>query len=93
MPSIQIDRNSIVTDLKIRHIPPHKYGVFTYMGPHRPEELSSKNLESIWRYIYEVWMPTVQFNLKESFHFEYVDYAKCNKHYCECDLYFPISIL
>lgn len=92
-PAIQVNQNSIVTDLKIKHIPPHKYGVFTYMGPHRPEEISSKNLESIWRYVHEVWMPTVKFNLKENFHFEYINYAKCNKQYCECDLYYPISVL
>lgn len=94
MPSIQVDQNSIVMPpLKVIKIPAHKYGVFTYMGPHRPEEISSKNLEPIWRYIRKVWMPTVQFELKEHFHFEYVNYAKCNKQYCECDLYYPISTL
>jgi AraC family transcriptional regulator len=94
MPSIQVNQNSIVTpDLKVKHILPHKYGVFTYMGPHRPEEISSKNLASIWNYINDIWMPTIQFNLKENFHFERVNYAKCNKQYCECDLYYPISVL
>jgi AraC family transcriptional regulator len=94
MPSIQVNRNSIVAPrMKVKTIPPHKYGVFTYMGPHRPEEISSKNLEAIWRYVSEVWMPTIRFNLKENFHFEYINYAKCNKHYCECDLYYPISLI
>ena len=93
-PSTQINKNSIIApNMKIKHIQPHKYGVFTYMGPHRPEEISSKTLESIWKYIFETWMPTVQFNLKENFSFEYINYAKCNKHYCECDLYYPISVL
>jgi len=93
-PSVQINQNSIIAqDMKIMHIKPHKYGVFTYMGPHRPEEISSKTLESIWKYIRETWMPTIQFNLNENFHFEYINYAKCNKHYCECDLYYPISVL
>ncbi|MDF2941335.1 MAG: AraC family transcriptional regulator [Herbinix sp.] len=93
-PSVQINQNSIIAqDMKIKHIKPHKYGVFTYMGPHRPEEISSKTLESIWSYIAETWMPTIQFNLNEFFHFEYINYAKCNKHYCECDLYYPISVL
>lgn len=93
-PSIQINQNSIVPpDMKVKHIPPHKYGVFTYMGPHRPEDISSKTLCEIWKYIFETWMPTVQFNLKEKFSFEYINYAKCNKHYCECDLFFPISVL
>lgn len=93
-PSTQINQNSIIApNMKIKHIQPHKYGVFTYMGPHRPEEISSKTLEGIWNYIFETWMPTVQFNLKEKFSFEYINYAKCNKHYCECDLYYPISVL
>jgi AraC family transcriptional regulator len=93
-PSIQVNQNSILApNMKVRHIKPHKYGVFTYMGPHCPEEISSKNLESIWKYVSETWMPTVHFNLSEYFHFEQINYAKCNKHYCECDLYYPISVM
>lgn len=93
-PSIQINERSIIPpDMKVKLLTPHKYGVFTYMGPHRPEEISSKTLSEIWKYINDVWMPTVQFNLKENFHFEHINYAKCNKQYCECDLFYPISIL
>lgn len=94
LPSLQVNQNSIIhSEMKVKKIPAHKYGVFTYMGPHRPEDISSKTLESIWKYVSDVWMPTMQFHLKEKFHFEYINYAKCNKHYCECDLYYPISIL
>jgi AraC family transcriptional regulator len=93
-PSVQVNQNSIVPpDMKVKRIPHHKYGVFTYMGLHRPEEISSKNLCEIWKFVFETWMPTVQFNLNENFRFEYIDYSKCNKHYCECDLYFPMSVL
>ena len=93
-PSVQINQNSILApDMKIRRVKPHKYGVFTYMGPHRPEEISSKTLESIWKYVDEIWKPTIQFELNVNFRFEYINYAKCNKHYCECDLYYPISEL
>lgn len=93
-PSIQTDINSIIPpDMTVKHIKTHKYGVFTYMGLHRPEEISSRNLASIWRYVFEVWMPTVQFDVEEQFHFERVNYARCNKQYCECDLYYPISVL
>ncbi len=92
MPSVQINKNSIIApNMKTKQIKPHKYGVFTYMGPHRPEDISSRCLSSIWKYINEIWKPTVQFDLKENFHFEQINYAKCNKHYCECDLYYPIS--
>ena len=94
LPSVQVNQNSIIKPgMKVKTIPPHKYGVFTYMGPHRPEDISSKTLASVWRYVEEVWMPTIEFHLKENFHFEYVNYAKCNKKYCECDLYYPISTL
>lgn len=93
-PSIQIDGSSIIPpDMKVKHIRPHKYGVFTYMGPHRPEEISSLTLVEIWKYIFETWMPTVKFDLKERFSFEWINYAKCNKHYCECNLYYPISAI
>lgn len=94
LPSVQVDSNSIIKPgLKVKTIPAHKYGVFTYIGPHSPEEISSKTLGSIWNYVSDIWMPTLQFDLKEQFHFEYICYARCSKQYCECDLYYPISIL
>jgi AraC family transcriptional regulator len=93
-PAVKIDQNSIIpSGMKARRINAHKYGVFTYMGPHRPEDISSGTLSHIWQYVFEKWMPTVRFELDETFHFELVNYAKCNKHYCECDLYYPISKL
>lgn len=93
-PSIKVGENSIIPpDMKVKSVPLHKYGVFTYMGLHRPEEISSKNLSDIWNHVFNIWMPTIEFDLREKFRFEYVNYGKCNKHYCECDLYFPISVL
>ncbi|MHA6529646.1 GyrI-like domain-containing protein [Paenibacillus sp. BAC0078] len=91
-PSVQVNQSSIVPpDMTVKQIAPHKYGVFTYMGPHRPEEISSRTLSAIWEIIFETWMPTVQFELEDKFSFELINYAKCNKHYCECNLYYPIS--
>lgn len=93
-PSVKVNQNSIVPPgMGIKRIKPHKYGVFTYMGPHRPEEISAKTLGGIWRTISETWMPTVQFDLQQRFSFELINYAKCSKQYCECDLYYPISSL
>lgn len=92
LPSLQVNLNSIIPpDMKLKRITPYKYGVFTYMGNHRPEEISSLTLKEIWKYIEETWMPTVEFNLTEQFHFEYINYAKCNKSYCECELYYPMN--
>lgn len=91
-PSIQVDSSSIIPPgMTVKRIPAHKYGVFTYMGLHRPEEISSKNLQELWSFIYTKWMPTIEFRLKENFRFEYINYARCSKQYCECDLYFPIE--
>lgn len=93
-PSIQVDSASIIPPgMNVSHIPAHKYGVFTYMGLHRPEEISSGNLRELWDFIRTKWVPTIEFQLKENFRFEYVNYARCNKQYCECDLYFPIETL
>lgn len=93
-PSIQVNEYSIIpSDMKVKTIKPHKFGVFTYMGPHAPEEITAKRLTQIWHHVYDVWMPTIQFSLKDNFGFEYINYAKCNKQYCECDLYYPISLL
>jgi AraC family transcriptional regulator len=93
-PSVKISSNSIIAPyMKVRHIKPHKYGVFTYMGPHRPEEISLKKLEALLNYVSSTWMPTVEFNLTENFRIEFIDYSRCNKQYCECDIYFPIAAL
>jgi AraC family transcriptional regulator len=93
-PSLRVNSASIIPpDMTVRRIIPHKYGVFTYMGAHRPEDISSATLSAVWRYVFESWMPTVELKLEEKFHFELIDYAKCNKSYCECDLYFPIAPL
>jgi len=93
-PSVKTNESSIIPDgMKLKHIKPHKYAVFSYIAPHRPEDISSKSLSEIWKYIFGTWMPTMTFKLEEKFSFEYINYAKCNKHYCECDLYYPISTL
>lgn len=93
-PSLQVNEYSIVPpDMKLRTIKPHRYGVFTYMGQHAPEAITADKLAQIWLHVRDVWMPTVQFDLLERFHFEYLNYARCNKYYCECDLYFPIAPL
>lgn len=93
-PSLLVNENSIVpSDMKVITVTPHKYGVFTYMGEHHPEEISSKNLAKIWSHVFQTWMPTINFDLTDKFSFEYINYAKCSKHYCECDLYYPISVV
>lgn len=94
MPSTEVDDNSIVPEnMIVKNIPAHKYGVFTYVGAHGPEEISSATLSEIWHYVYQVWMPTVNFQLKENFRFERIDRSGCNEDFSQCDLYYPISLL
>ncbi len=93
-PSLQVNEYSIVPpDMKLKTIKPHRYGVFTYMGPHAPEAITADKLAQIWLHVRDIWMPTIQFDLLERFRFEYLNYARCNRHYCECDLYYPIAPL
>ncbi|NLO46848.1 MAG: AraC family transcriptional regulator [Clostridiales bacterium] len=94
LPSVQVGHKSIVPpDMTVKMIKSHKYGVFTYMGLHRPEEISKKKLRELLYIVHHKWMPTVAFDPIEPFSFEYIDYAKCSRYYCECQLYFPISAL
>ncbi|WP_438434121.1 AraC family transcriptional regulator [Gorillibacterium sp. sgz500922] len=91
-PSVQVDKASIVPpELNVKRIKTHKYGVFTYMGPHRPEDITADSLQTIWQHVSGTWMPTVRFELERPFHFERINYARCSRHYCECDLYYPIA--
>jgi AraC family transcriptional regulator len=91
-PSIQVNAASIIPpEMTVKRIPAHKYGVFTYLGLHRPEEISSKHLRQLLDFVREKWTPTITFRLRENFRFELINYARCSKQYCECDLYFPME--
>ena len=92
MPSLAVDAASIIpTDMLKREIKAHRYGVFTYIGQHHPDKISALTLKDIWHQVFEVWMPTIPMKLKEIFSFERIDYTRCSRQYCECDLYFPIE--
>ncbi len=93
-PSTQVNGLSIVPpDMTTRRIPAHKYGVFTYIGLHRPEDISARDLQNLLDFVQANWEPTVEFRLKEPFRFELINYARCSRQYCECGLYFPIEEL
>lgn len=92
LPSVSVGPASIVPEgMTCHRIEAHRYGVFTYIGQHRPEEISSATLGAIWDQIFEVWMPTMKLKMLDTFNFERIDYARCSKHYCECDLFYPIE--
>ena len=79
--------------MTVKRIAAHKYGVFTYLGLHRPEDISSQRLQELLDFVREKWAPTIEFRLRENFRFEYINYARCSKQYSECDLYFPMEEL
>lgn len=90
-PALLVDGNSLLPEgMTETHVPAHKYGVFTYMGLHRPEEISSRTLQGLWELVHQSWMPTVEISVGTPFSFERIDYARCSKQYCECELYYPI---
>lgn len=92
MPSLAVGAASTVPeDMLQRDIKAHRYSVFTYIGQHHPQEISALTLKEIWHQIFVIWMPTVQMKLQEAFSFERIDFARCGRQYCECDLYFPIE--
>ncbi len=93
-PSIQVNAASIIPPgMTVKRIAAHKYGVFTYLGLHRPEDISSQRLQELLDFVREKWAPTIEFRLRENFRFEYINYARCSKQYSECDLYFPMEEL
>jgi AraC family transcriptional regulator len=96
------DDNQYITALQIVHpydipadmicisIPQHRYAVFKYIGFHKPEELSSKCMSSMFTYIFDDWMNKTGSILADHFRFEKIDTSKCCDDYCELDLYLPI---
>lgn len=92
MPSVRIGEDSVIPEgMIIKCLASYKYGVFTYMGSHSPEELSAERLTGLRDFIERKWIPTISQRTGINFSFEYIDYSKCSRQYCQCDLYYPIS--
>jgi AraC family transcriptional regulator len=88
---IQVGPDSIVPpELVTRAIGPFSYAVFRYMGPHDPRDIDPHRLGALWDHVYRTWRPTVPTATASDFSFERIDFGRCSRQYCECDLYYPI---
>jgi AraC family transcriptional regulator len=89
--SIQVGPDSIVPpELTNRTIGPFTYAVFRYMGPHDPRDIDPHRLGALWDQVYRTWRPTVPTASTAEFSFERIDFGRCSRQYCQCDLYYPI---
>lgn len=90
--------------LEVSHLPPElpggmtaervaaqKYAVFTYVGMHPPEQVSSATLGELWTYIFSEWMPRTKRGHTERMSFERIDTAQAGPGYCEVELYYPLQ--
>ena len=92
--SLQVGPDSIVPpEFTGRSMGPFTYAVFRYMGPHDPREIDPAELGALWDHVYTTWKPTVRSNTTAEFAFERIDFSRCSRQYCECDLYYPINVL
>lgn len=70
-------------------IPTNDYAVFRYVGMHSPFELNFRILLDLYEKIL-AWKEETSYEQAEKFHIERVDLKKCDRNYCEMDIYVPI---
>ena len=91
LPSIQVGPDSIVPpEFTVRGAGPFPYGVFRYMGPHDPRDIDPYELGALWDHVFRTWKPALRAASDAGTAFERIDFAKCSRQYCECDLCYPI---
>jgi len=89
MPSIRVyEGHTVPEGMLVERIPANQYAVFTYIGNHHPNEISSKTLRTIWDYIYGQWMK--ENNQLNTYSFERINPLQAED-YCEMELFFPIT--
>lgn len=88
IPSTQAEQEGLIPqDMERIILPARKYYCFKYIGLHRPDEISSLTLASIWRSIFQEWMPGIGYT--PTLQMERIDYGIASEHYCEVDLLYP----
>lgn len=89
--SLQVGPDSIIPPgfptLSIR---PFSYAVIRYMGSHDPRDIDPLQLDALWNHARRTWSPAARSGTDARFSFERIDFARCSRQYCECDLYYPI---
>lgn len=70
-------------------IPARNYAVFRYVGMHSPYEINFKTLQELYHQI-NAWKEKTTYIQADGFHLERVNLKKCDKDYCEMDIYVPV---
>lgn len=70
-------------------IPARNYAAFRYVGMHSPHEITFKTLQELYHKI-NAWKEKTTYIQADGFHLERVDLKKCDKDYCEMDIYVPV---
>jgi AraC family transcriptional regulator len=92
MPSIIVNKEtSIPSTMKMIDINTQKYAVFKYVGFHDIRDILGEFIFDVWEYILFKWMPSVDYKQDDNYCFEFIDYEKCDRSYCEIKFYLPIA--
>lgn len=70
-------------------IPTRNYAAFRYVGLHSPYEINFRTLLELYEKI-NAWKKETSFIQADGFHIERVDLKKCDRSYCEMDIYVPV---
>lgn len=92
IPSVEVSPPGYVpSGMSLNPFPPQMYSVFRYVGNFHAAQLTIRHLQEIWDYIDE-WLATSPYRRSKPFHFESIDNRLSSEHYCEVDLYIPVSL-
>jgi AraC family transcriptional regulator len=95
MPSIQVSNlDNIPEGMTGDTVPSRKYATFRYIGNHPVEEISYFTLSALFNYIDTTWKVNTNYDsYKEGgFYLEKINTEISSENYCECDLYYPLSL-
>lgn len=86
---IPVDEKSVLPeDFVVDQIPSGEYIIFKIIGNFPARELTWRHLQEIWHYR-DCYLKGQGAKQQKYGYFEYVDFSKCDEHYCELSLYIP----
>jgi AraC family transcriptional regulator len=92
LPALEVtDLDSVPIGMTGKKISTHKYAVFKYIGFHSANDITLKNLNSIYSHLL-TWFRYSQYIQDGGFHFEMIDNRISKADYCEADIYIPVRI-
>jgi AraC family transcriptional regulator len=91
-PSVEVSPGGEIPEgMSLIAVPTNKYAVFTYIGNHHPRFTAISRYYSMYRYIFDEWLPKSPYSLADRYHFERIDNTIGRDDYCELELFIPIS--